>query len=38
MPPPSGLSENTTLTSDAKPSYGADSSSLDRKDAALNES
>ncbi|XP_060587098.1 dnaJ homolog subfamily C member 5-like isoform X1 [Ruditapes philippinarum] len=38
MPPPSGLSENTTLTSDAKPSYGADSSSLDRKEAALNES
>lgn len=38
MPPPEGMTENTTLTADPKPHYGADSSSLDRQEGAQHES
>lgn len=38
MPPPQDKTENTTLTSDAKPYYGADSSSIDQHDSSRVES
>lgn len=38
MPPPPDKSENTTLTSESKPKYGADGSSLEKSDGVLTDS